>query len=143
MLALFSSSKNPRPARSLRPRAARQARRNRLSQGLQLRGEPLEVRRLLAVDVILEWNDVLLEANARDHALALLSLTRQFVEQRGRVAVGAGRADEDPIHGLDPRVDLHGEGHEALELRLCIPFGEKRAHLRPLGHRDVFVVTGD
>ena len=39
---------------------------DRHSHGLQ--GEPLEERRMMAVDVILEWNDVMLEANANDHA---------------------------------------------------------------------------
>jgi hypothetical protein len=33
-----------------------------------LQGEPLEERRMMAVDVILEWNEVMLEANAIDHA---------------------------------------------------------------------------
>ncbi|MEX0677595.1 MAG: hypothetical protein WD063_11000 [Pirellulales bacterium] len=42
---------------------------HRAARGFQPRLEPLEARTLMAVDVILEWNDVLLAANANDHAL--------------------------------------------------------------------------
>lgn len=67
MLAFLTSPKRPRNSRVHKSNA----RRNppaRWSQGLNLEGEPLEARCLMAVDVILEWNSVLLKANAADHA---------------------------------------------------------------------------
>src|SRR5262245_27905169 len=69
MLALLDASVRCRESKSRKSnRRARAI--SAATRRLTLRGEPLEDRRLMAVDVILEWNSVLLEANARDHALA-------------------------------------------------------------------------
>jgi hypothetical protein len=43
---------------------------NRARRPLNLTFEELQPRQLLAGDIILHWNDVMLDANARDHALA-------------------------------------------------------------------------
>jgi hypothetical protein len=68
MFALLSLSHRFRKLTSGKRNLRRRAAPARSWHRLALHGEPLEDRRLMAVDVILEWNDVLLEANARDHA---------------------------------------------------------------------------
>src|SRR6187401_2443071 len=55
------------------PRAERASHRSSVSSTIRCRPrlEALEPRELMARDVILEWNTVMLRANANDHALAL------------------------------------------------------------------------
>src|SRR5262245_54166704 len=57
------STTTARPRR--RPAATR-----RQAPGFRPRVEALEGRCLLSADVILEWNDIMLQANANDHSLS-------------------------------------------------------------------------
>jgi hypothetical protein len=55
--------------------------------------EPLEARQMMAVDVFLEWNDVLLDANAVDHSLAAPEQGGPILTSRAFAIVSAAMYD--------------------------------------------------
>ena len=57
------------------------------------RFEALEDRRLMAVDVILEWNDILLQANANDHSLSAPEQGGPILTARAFAIVSAAMYD--------------------------------------------------
>lgn len=62
-------------------------------RSIKPRFEALEDRRMMAVDVILEWNDVLLQANANDHSLSAPEQGGPILTARAFAIVSAAMYD--------------------------------------------------